>query len=175
MISRMITEEYREGRMNKVAYKSVDELEHFRFDDCQIDTFAVTENGVELMVEALIVKADNSQNTNYTESYAGTTKIRITDGKLIRCVRDGYKYYDANDVLQSEVPDYELSVAETTDFPKTCEGAYLFEMKQDADGYVLGIEFVDPEDQTVGNSYQVYVTGTQVAMLWEQYMNRVQN
>ena len=29
--------------MNKVAYKSVDELEHFRFDDCQIDTFAVTE------------------------------------------------------------------------------------------------------------------------------------
>ena len=54
--------------MNKVAYKSVDELEHFRFDDCQIDTFAVTENGVELMVEALIVRADNSQNTNYTES-----------------------------------------------------------------------------------------------------------
>ena len=152
--------------MNKVAYKSVDELEHFRFDDCQIDTFAVTENGVELMVEALIVRADNSQNTNYTESYAGTTKIRITDGKLIRCVRD---------VLQSEVPDYELSVAETTDFPKTCEGAYLFEMKRDADGYVLGIEFVDPEDQTVGDSYQVYVTGTQVAMLWEQYMNRVQS
>ena len=42
-------------------------------------------------------------------------------------------------------------------------------------GYVLGIEFVDPEDQTVGDSYQVYVTGTQVAMLWEQYMNRVQS
>lgn len=58
---------------------------------------------------------------------------------------------------------------------KTCEGAYLFEMKRDADGYVLGIEFVDPEDQTVGDSYQVYVTGTQVAMLWEQYMNRVQS
>ena len=68
--------------MNKVAYKSVDELEHFRFDDCQIDTFAVTENGVELMVEALIVRADNSQNTNYTESYAGTTKIRITDDTI---------------------------------------------------------------------------------------------
>ena len=48
-------------------------------------------------------------------------------------------------------------------------------MKQDADGYVLGIEFVDSEDQTVGDSYQVYVTGTQVAMLWEQYMNRVQS
>ena len=47
--------------MNKVAYKSVDELEHFRFDDCQIDTFAVTENGVELMVEALIVRAARIQ------------------------------------------------------------------------------------------------------------------
>ena len=90
-------------------------------------------------------------------------------------MRDGYKYYDANDVLQSEVPDYELSVVETAEFPKSCAGAYLFEMKRDADGYVLGIEFVDPEDQTVGDSYQVYVTGTQVAMLWEQYMNRVQS
>ena len=62
--------------MNTVAYTSVDELEHFRFDDCQINTFAVTENGVELMVEALIVRADNSQNTNYTE----TPEIFICSG-----------------------------------------------------------------------------------------------
>lgn len=108
--------------MNKVAYKSVDELEHFRFDDCQIDTFAVTENGVELMVEALIVRADNSQNTNYTESYAGTTKIRITDGKLIRCVRDGYKYYDANDVLQSEVPIMNCLLRKRQIFQKPVKG-----------------------------------------------------
>ena len=48
-------------------------------------------------------------------------------------------------------------------------------LKRNVKAVMLGIEFVDPEDQTVGNSYQVYVTGTQVAVLWEQYMNRVQS
>lgn len=158
-----------------MGFKSVNEVENFRFDDCQICRFSPMENGVELEVEALIVRANNSQNTNYTESYAGTAKICLQGGKVIRCIRDGYKYYDANDVLQSEVPDYELSVAQTAEFPKKCEGAYLFEMKKDDDkGYKLGIEFEDPEDNTVGDSYQVYVTCDQLVVTWEQYMNRVQ-
>lgn len=156
-----------------MAFKSVDEIDKFRFDDCQISHFKVMDHSVELEVEALIVKADNSQNTNYTESYAGTALIRLPDSLLVRCVRDGYKYYDANDVLQSEVPDYELSVAETKAFPDTCEGAYLYEMKKE-DGYVLGIEFADPEDNMVGDSYQVFIKCKNAVVTWERYMNRVQ-
>ena len=85
-----------------MGFQSVDELEHFSFRDCQINTFRVTEEGLFLEVEALIVKANNSQNTNYTESYAGTTRILFEDGKLLSGKKDGYKYYDANEVLLSD-------------------------------------------------------------------------
>ena len=154
--------------MNKVAYKSVDELEHFRFDDCQINTFAVTENGVELMVEALIVRADNSQNTNYTESYAGTTKIRITDGKLIRCVRDGYKYYDANDNLVEEVPDQKLAEDEYEKiFGKFKENYIFYGGKPEADKkcYQMIVD-VDEDSYIVSFYYDKVIAG------WNHFLNK---
>ena len=89
-------------------------------------------------------------------------------------MKDGYRYYDANDVLVSEVPDEELSPEEAAGFPARCEGAYLFEMEKTEGGYRLGIEFEDPEDHTVGASYQVFVSCESVACAWERYLNRVQ-
>ena len=47
-----------------MAYKSMDEIEQFRFDDCQIDSFRTIGQDLILEVEALIVRANNSQNTN---------------------------------------------------------------------------------------------------------------
>ena len=157
-----------------MAYKSMDEIEQFRFDDCQIGSFRTVGQDLILEVDALIVRANNSQNTNYTESYADTTRISLHGGRLEKVVKDGYRYYDANDVLVSEVPDEELSSEETADFPARCEGAYLFEMEKIEGGYRLGIEFEDPEDHTVGASYQVFVSCESVACTWERYLNRVQ-
>ena len=162
-----------------MAFKSVNEIEKFRFDDCQISRFEVNEQGIEIELEALIVKADNSQNTNYTESYAGTTKMQLVSGKILRGKKDGYKYYDANDVLISEVADTELTKEELTVFPGQCEGAYLYEMKKESEAedrftYTLGIEFEDPEDGTVSDSYSLTVTFVKAVVTWEHYMNRVQ-
>ena len=80
-----------------MAYKSMDEIEQFRFDDCQIDSFRTIGQDLILEVEALIVRANNSQNTNYTESYADTTRISLHGGRLEKVVKDGYRYYEAND------------------------------------------------------------------------------
>lgn len=158
-----------------MAYKSVDEIEGFRFDDCQISWFRMSEQQAELEVEALIVRANNSQNTNYTESYAGTARICLQGGSIKQIIKDGYRYYDADDVLISEVPDAVLADAEQAAFPRSCGGAYLYEMQKTAEGYMLGIEFEDPEDHTVGASYRVYISCEDVSCTWERYMNRVQN
>lgn len=158
-----------------MAFKSVDEIEQFRFDDCQISTFTVADQEIKLEVEALIVRTNNSQNTNYTESYAGTTKIRLVNGAVQKIIKDGYRYYDANDVLLSEVPDEELAEEECKQFPSRCQDAYLYEMQKTETGYRLGIEFEDAEDHTVGDSYQVLVSCDSVVCVWERYMNRVQN
>src|SRR5699024_263598 len=91
-----------------MGFESVNEIDKFSFDDCVVKKFEVQEGQLYLEMEALIVKAGNSQNTNYTESYAGPTTVRLKEGKILSGIKEGYKYYDANEVLLSEEPDQEL-------------------------------------------------------------------
>ena len=163
-----------------MGFKSVNEIEKFTFDDCVISSFKVNEAGIILVFEALIVDSNNSQNTNYTESYADTTTVRLLDGKIISAKKDGYRYYDANEVLMEEVPDTVLSDVETENIIKICEGAYLYYMEKDADNesskniYNIGLEFTDEEDNTAADSYEIKVSFSDVIFTWERFLNRVQ-
>ena len=163
-----------------MGFKSVNEIEKFTFDDCVISSFKVNEAGIILVFEALIVDSNNSQNTNYTESYADTTTVRLLDGKIISAKKDGYRYYDANEVLMEEVPDTVLSDVETENIIKICEGAYLYYMEKDADNesskniYNIGLEFTDEEDNTAADSYEIKVSFKEAIFAWERYLNRVQ-
>ena len=163
-----------------MGFKSTNEIEKFTFDDCVISSFKVNDAGIILVLEALIVDSNNSQNTNYTESYADTTTVRLLEGKIISAKKDGYKYYDANDVLMEEVPDEILSEEETYNIIKTCEGAYLYYMEKDTDRtsseniYNIGLEFTDEEDNTAADSYEIKVSFSDAIFTWERFLNRVQ-
>lgn len=162
-----------------MAFQSINEIEKFSFEDCRISKLQVMENQIYMELEALIVKPDNSQNTNYTESYAATTTVKLAGGKLLSGIKDGYKYYDANDVLIKEVPDEELSPEQLNAFPKTCEGAYLYALtkeKQEDDlcYYTMGVEFEDEEDNTTADSYRLKICFEKAVFSWETYLNRVQ-
>ena len=163
-------------------YKSINEIEGFSYKDCRIAGFEVEKDCITLVLEALIVKKDNSQNTNYTDSYAGTTTARFIKGKITDGVKDGYKYYDANDVLINEVSDRELTEEELVKFPKQCENAYLYFLNKNDNGkeddmlsYSMGIEFEDENEGTVSDSYCLNILFEKAVFEWDRYMNRVQN
>ena len=63
-------------------FKSIDETDKFSYTDCVISDIEKAEDGYIFNVEALIVKENNSQNSNFTESFAGPSKIKFVDGKL---------------------------------------------------------------------------------------------
>lgn len=163
-----------------MKFKSVNEIEKFSFEDCVINKFEVRNDMICLELEALIVKPDNSQNTNYTESYAGTTEVRLMGGNIISAVKEGFRYYNADDVLISEKPDEPLTETQIQEVTKASEGAYLFSMvkKGETDGryvYTVGIEFVDEEElNTVADSYLLEVAFEKAVFAWDFYMNRVQ-
>ena len=162
-----------------MSFKSINEIERFTFDDCVVSEFKVNDAGVILTLEALIVDSNNSQNTKYTESYADTVTARLLDGKILSVKKDGYKYYDANEVLMEEVPDTLLSDEEADKIIKTSEGVYLYYMEKDDSAetdyiYNIGLEFADEEDSTVADSYEVKVSFSQAIFTWERYLNRVQ-
>lgn len=160
-----------------MAFVAVNELEHFGFQDAQIQK-AVYENGVlEIELEAVIVRSNNSQNSNYTDSYAGTLIMRLDGANIQKGVKEGYKYYDANDVLKEEIPDTPLSEQEIKSLLESSKGAYLFDVvkvneEENTTGHYLYLFGMDTDEET---SYWLQIEFDQSKLSWERYMNRVQS
>ncbi len=167
-----------------MGFRSVNEIDHFSFRDCVITRFETTETGLRLELSALIVEPDNSQNTNYTRSYAGDTVLTLRDGRIEKGIKEGLRYYNADDVLISETPDEELDPEAVRALLPSLAGAYLYDVQPvpgHADGekkeYVLGIELPDDPDWPAGvtDSWQIRISFTEAVFAWEHYLNRVGN
>lgn len=159
-----------------MGFQSVNELEQFSFQDAQIKDFQVSEGVIFFELEAVIVKARNSQNANFTDSYAGTLSMRLLGGKIQKAVKEGYKYYDANDVLVEEIPDEALSEEEIAALVKTSKDYYLFDVvkvedDQNTTGHLLYLFGLDADEET---SYWFQIEFDKSILEWERYMNRVQ-
>ncbi|MBQ8528045.1 MAG: hypothetical protein IJ429_06180 [Lachnospiraceae bacterium] len=159
-----------------MGFQSVNELEQFSFQDAQIKQFTVSEGVIALELEAVIVKARNSQNANFTDSYAGTLSMRLLGGNIQKAVKEGYKYYDANDVLVEEIPDQPLSEDEISALIKGSKDYYLFDVvkvedDQNKTGHFLYLFGVDADEET---SYWFQIEFDKSILEWERYMNRVQ-
>lgn len=160
-----------------MKFKAVNELEHFSFRDAQIQKAEWTGDALRFELEAVIVKADNSQNGNYTDSYAGTTQMELKNAEVQKAVREGYKYYDANDVLREEKPDEPLSEEELAALLKGSKGYYLFDVVKVEDTYNTTNRFlylvgIDADEET---SCWLQIAFDSSELCWDKYMNRVQN
>lgn len=156
-----------------VMFKSVDELNNFSFADCVITGLKTAEDGLVIDAEALIVKANNSQNSNFTESYAGPSVIKFLGGSISDIVKVGFKYYDADGKLLREVADEPVNKAMWGALIKSFPGNYLPEIELSEGVYTVEIEMSE-EDGTQGNSYLLSIPASGVTVSWEHYMNRVQ-
>lgn len=161
-----------------MSFTSINEPDQFSYEDCGISRYEHSNGRMVLELEALIVKAGNSQNTNYTESYADTATAEFGHPEVTELVKEGYKYYDANDRLVEDVPDETMDLSGAEAFLKSCVGAYLYEVVQVEEGvYRLGIEFPgeDEYDNTGTTCYHLILRSDRFQVSWDRYLNRVQH
>lgn len=160
-----------------MSFVSTNELQNFSYRDCVLKKISVGADIV-LLLESLIVEPSNSANTNFTRSYAGDTVLTIKSGKIEKIVKDGAKYYDSNDNLIEEIPDFDISPLEFLGLLDSFQDVYLYDIQLlSSDTLVLGIERIpeDKEDPTeVTDSYQVKIVYTDAIVTWDKYMNRVE-
>lgn len=170
-----------------MKYVSKNELNTLRFDDCILKKMEINEENMKLLVEALIILSGNSQNTNYTDSYAGEAVIEISNARLTKVIKEGYKRYDANDVLMEEIPD---TVMDTdADYPGLFKEQYLISLKEaespkddsqkddsQKDGRYLTfeVEMTDEDPSVITDVYEMTVEYSDVTVSWDRYLNRVQ-
>ena len=63
-----------------MGFRSENEIYNFDFRDATIEGVEIGPEEILIKVDGLIVEPENSQNENYTKSYADTSKIRLTGG-----------------------------------------------------------------------------------------------
>lgn len=156
-----------------MGFVSKDELDKFDYSDAVAAEFNLGPNSLDITAEALIVRHDNSQNTNYTDSYAGTSLIHFSDASVMNVYKEGYSYYNANDELVSKVPDVEIEEGARAELFKSLPGTYLVSIKKNEDEtYELIFETPD-EMGASADSYKILIKARYVTVSWEKYMNRV--
>lgn len=156
-----------------MAFKSINEVDKFAYDDCISHKMEIGED-IKLELEAIIVKANNSANSNYTDSYADETLMVFEKARITKVILEGYKYYSANDVLLEEVPDKELSLEEC-DWARKFSRVFLINVEKVGDNtYILEFEMPDTDPSARTDVYEVTLEATNVNVSWERYMNRVQ-
>ena len=156
-------------------YTSVNETDKFGYNDCVLNRAELGNGFLSLSLEALIVKGDNSQNSNYTDSYAGESVMTFEGVKVVSLIRQGMKYFDADDHLINEVPDEELNVI-LTDIPSLLSKKFLLEVsRKEGKLYSLQVETPIEEYGDISDIYELTVESDKVTVTWEKYMNRVQN
>ena len=163
-----------------MSFVSKNEIEKFAFNDCVIVKRDVKEDRVSYTVEALIVKPDNSQNSNYTKSYAGTAVIDFIGGEELSGVKDGYRKYDANDNIIDEVSDTVLDDMTLESIVKNCGDMYLCgidRIPEKDNEYVIFLE-KQPEvefDTCPADSYQIKIKCDEIIVTWDKYLNKVED
>ncbi len=163
----------------RTMFQSKNEIGQFSFADARILSSRLDEHTWTLETEALIVLPGNSQNTNYTKSYADTASILFTGAVVEKAVKEGFRRYDADDRLLEEVPDKELSQQEIKKLLSELPEKYLYDVQcveEENDRFaVLGIEY--PTEDLTGadaESYQIRIRYKDVTVTWERYLNRVE-
>lgn len=160
-----------------MKFKSVNELEYFEFKDAVVHKFSILDNTISAELEAVIIRAENSQNSNFTRSYAGDLVMTLKGAKLQKAIKEGYKYYDANDVLKEEVPDEPIDEEQIKKILKTIDGAYMWAVvpvkaEENTTGHYLYQIGIDADEET---TYWLQIEFLESVMEWDKYLNRVQD
>lgn len=157
-----------------MKFKSVNEIDKFGYRDSYIEDMIFEDKCIVLMAEALIVKANNSNNSNYTDSYAGTSRISFSNGSVEKITKLGYKRFDANDNLLDSIDDKEV-LLENKGIIKICKGAYLTSIEQGDEKLVsVGIEIPDEDPTAITDEYEIVLKCDEVIIEWDKYLNRVE-
>lgn len=159
-----------------MSYTTENELETFGFKDAYITKVDIKENQITFTLEGVIVKGENKNNTQYTDSYAKDLSITLYQSKIERAYKEGFKYYNANDELIKEVPNEDLSVEDFEKLLKSLEEPYLYAVsKVSGEGpfvYEFGIE--ERLEMEAGNTYWFQASFEKSITTFEGFLNRVQ-
>ena len=154
-----------------MKYKCVNELDKFMFQDAEVKKMEFNP-GLMTMVLLGVARHNNPSNDTLVDRYLDDTEIRFKSPVITKFLLEGAKYYDANNVLQREVPDQDIPEGQFKEiFKKIQEDGKVFVVtpKPAKNGGECCCEIAVEED-----TYWVEVEFEKAVVEWEHFLNKVQ-
>ena len=148
-----------------MGYRTENELRNFVFEEAYIDEIRIANGVMRINLENVRITPHNPCNRDIRMMRTNDLMLTIPDAKLTGIVKEGYKSYNANQVLLAEYPDTSIPEHEWSDTLKELSGASIYSLTYSPEsGYVICI---DAEEGV----YDVTVSGGTDIEEWERFLN----
>jgi hypothetical protein len=158
-----------------MKFNTVDELQHFSFDDSAINELKTEDGKISFTFQGATVKADNSQNARFQDMFCGEIRLELEDADIVRIVKEGYKYYDANGDLQEQVPNQDVPAPAQKSVLERCAKGVVFTAVEDSveDGFAseFGIDVPREDDEEEVDTYWLCIRFAHARAMWDRYCN----
>ena len=139
-------------------------VETFDFGEAHVSELRFGLGPFYMLLDNVKILEKNSCNRDVRTMRTNGLTFRITDPQIVAVIEDGYKLYNADGVLQQEVPDRNVEPEEYADLCSQLEDAVIYELKREDDIYHIAI---DGEE----HAYTLKIRGSGDSEEWQRFMN----
>ncbi|MBU5479376.1 hypothetical protein KQI69_09175 [Eubacterium sp. MSJ-13] len=152
-------------------FRTVDEFENFDFDEAHISGIENRNGHVFLMLDNVMIKANNSCNRDIREMRTNDLVLKLQDGKITSFIKEGVKVYNADGVFQREIPDEIIPIEKYQETFDMLIDKYMLEVivKRDESSGENTYEF---EIEYEEFSYLLVVKAAHDTEEWDRFMNK---
>ncbi|MDD2981027.1 MAG: subtilin biosynthesis sensor protein SpaK [Hespellia sp.] len=149
-----------------MGYETIDELEHFQFREVHISEIRqITNSSFYAILDNVTILETNSCNRDIFDMRTNNLTLRIEEGQIVSFVEEGYKIFDANEILMQEVADRILPPEEYNAMLKDMTDATLYSIKKDGTRYIFDIDACD-------HTYTLVVEGSHDTEEWNRFLKK---
>lgn len=147
-----------------MGFFTENEVETFDFGEAHIGELRFGLGPFYMVLDNVKILEKNSCNRDVRTMRTNGLTFRIIDPRIVAVTEEGYRIYNADGVLQRELPDRKVEPEEYAELCEQLEDAVIYELKKDGNIYRISIDGEEHE-------YMLEVQGSGDSEEWERFMN----
>lgn len=157
-----------------MSYQLINKLQQFSFQHGSMLSCKWNDTNLYMEIDGAVANDNNDYNNRSVNTYISTLSLQFFEAKVEELLLEGYKYYDANNVLLDEVPDKTIDPEKLDEIMRLCESGYIanakiLESKNQRFFQQFQIDAVDSND-----TYCFTISFKKSVASWERFMQKAE-
>lgn len=149
-----------------MKYKCINKLNQFDFYQASIASIHFNGSTFTMDLDNVTIKADNEHNRDIHDMRANNVLMTFPNTSIVKIIEEGYKVYDANDVLTENIEDQIVPTENYKSFFTDMEGNFIYSLETENDsGCSISI---DSEYQT----YVIQLSNNESCIEWNRFLKK---